>query len=91
MKIRPEIRMRDTAAEDKPPARLFPGADSVGGLSVRPSVRLRCIVDVFVKRKGRGIPHDLSRGVVAVVARLNETETDYIISTTSITMYRYTK
>jgi len=84
MKIRPEIRIRDTAAEDKPPARLFPGADSVGGLSVRPSVRLRCIVVVFVKCKGRGIPHDLSRGVAAVVALINKTETDYII--TSITM-----
>lgn len=37
MKIRPEIRVRDTAAAtaDKPPARLFLGVDAVGGPSVR--------------------------------------------------------
>jgi hypothetical protein len=82
MKIRPEIRIRDTAAaEDKPPARLFPGVDAVGGLSVRLSVRLRRIVVVFVKCKGRGIPHDLSPGVVVDIASLNKTktETDYIL------------
>lgn len=55
-KIRPEIRVRDTAAAtaDKPPARLFLGVDAVGGPSVRQFAAVHCCCFLKKKFKGEG-------------------------------------